>query len=268
MKASRYFAIILAAARLWAGVRIKVDVTDLKTGKTTQQELILDANRLRVNINGESQQNSVFFLTDNGRSRMVMLDRGTNEYREMDQQTLNQVSQQLTGAMAQLQTQLQNLPPEQRARIEQMMKGRGPAPGGAAPAPKTTYTAKGSGSVNGFPCTKYEGTRGAEKVADVCAAKPEDLRFTAADFQVFDQMRQFTSSLTSGLANSPFAGAQFTGLADQGFDGFPIQRTSFSGGQATGKTEVKSIDRATFSDSDFSLGNARKVELFPGRGRQ
>jgi hypothetical protein len=71
-----------------------------------------------------------------------MLDRGTNEYREMDQQTLNQVSQQLTGAMAQLQAQLQNLPPEQRARIEQMMKGRGPAPGGAAPAPKTTYTPK------------------------------------------------------------------------------------------------------------------------------
>ena len=48
---------------------------------------------------------------------MVMLDRGTNEYREMDQQTLNQVSQQLTGAMAQMQAQLQNLPPEQRARI-------------------------------------------------------------------------------------------------------------------------------------------------------
>jgi hypothetical protein len=90
---------------------------------------------------------------------------------------------------------------------------------------------------------------------------------TAADFQVLDQMRQFTSSFASGLANSPFAGAQFTGLADQGFDGFPIQRTSFSGGQATGKTEVKSIDRATFSDSDFSLGNARKVELIPGRGR-
>jgi hypothetical protein len=38
MKASRYFAIILAAAPLWAGVRIKVDVTDLKTSKTTQQE--------------------------------------------------------------------------------------------------------------------------------------------------------------------------------------------------------------------------------------
>lgn len=111
MKASRYFAIILAAVPLWAGVRIKVDVTDLKTGKTTQQELLLDANRLRVNINGEGQQTSVFFLTDSGRNRMVMLDRGTNEYREMDQQTLNQVSQQLTGAMAQLQTQLQNLPP-------------------------------------------------------------------------------------------------------------------------------------------------------------
>jgi len=261
MKALRYLALVLATAPLWAGVRIKVEVTDLKTNNTIQQELLLDASRLRVNV---GTQTSVFFLTDGGRNRMVMLDRGTNEYREMDQQTMNQVSQQLQGAMGQLQAQLQNMPPEQRARIEQMMKGRG-MPGQAPPAPRTNYAAKGSGTVNGFACTKYEGTRGAEKVADVCAAKPGDLHFTAADFQVFEQMRQFASSLTNGLANSPLAAGRFADFTDQGFEGFPIQDISFSGGEATNKSEVKSVDRATFGDADFSLGNAKKVELIPGR---
>ncbi|PWU01799.1 MAG: hypothetical protein C5B51_22010 [Terriglobia bacterium] len=268
MKTLRCFAIILAAAPLWAGVRMKIDVTDLKTNKTMQQEILLDAARLRVNIGGEGQQTSVFFLTDGGRNRLVMLDRASNEYREMDEQTLNQVSQQVSGAMAQLQAQLQNMPPEQRARIEQMMKGRGmPGLGAPQPAARTTYTVKGSGSVNGFSCTKYEGARNGEKVADLCAAKPEDLHFTAADFQVFEQMRKFASSLTSSLGNLPGASASLTSLTDPGFEGFPIQQTAYSSGQPTHKTEVKSIDRASFFDADFSLGTAKKVDLMPGRGR-
>jgi len=260
-----FFAIVLAVAgQLSAGVRIKAETTDLKTNATTQQEMLLDNERLRININtGEGSRSSVLFLTDGGRERMVMLDPARNEYREMDRQSMEQVSQQLQGAMAQMQSQLQNLPPEQRARIEQMMKGR---MGQAAAAPvRTTYTAKGSGSVNGFACTKYEGMRGAEKVAEVCAAKPADVHFAPADFQVFEKMREFGGSLMNGLANSPLANNRLADLAQPGYDGFPIQQTTYSGGQATTKMELKSLDRANFSDADFSLGSAKKVDLMPGR---
>jgi hypothetical protein len=267
MKLISLTAIFLAAAPLWAGVRIKAEMTDLKTNKTTQQEMLLDNDRLRVNINnGEGNSSSVLFLTDGGRERMVMLDPARNEYREMDRQSMEQVSQQLQGVMSQLQSQLQNLPPEQRARVEQMMKGRaGPASqAGAAPA-RTTYAAKGSSTVNGFACTNYEGTRGSEKVADVCAAKPAHVRFNPADFQVFEKMKEFAGSFASGLANAPLANNRFADLMQAGYEGFPIQQTSYSGGQATTKMEVKSIERAGLSDADFSLGSAKKVDLMPGR---
>jgi hypothetical protein len=255
-------AIVLAAAPLWAGVRIKAEMTDLKTNNTTQQELLLDNDRLRVNEGARS----ILFLTDDGRERMVILDTARSEYREMDRQSMEQVSQQLQGAMAQMQKQLENLPPDQRARIEQMMKGRmGQAGQGAAAGARTTYTAKGSGSVNGFACTKYEGMRGAEKVADLCAAKPADLRLSPNDFRIFEKMREFGASLLSGVTNSPLANSRMTDLMQQGYDGFPIQQTSYSAGQATTKSELKSIDRASFSDADFSLGSAKKVDLIPGR---
>lgn len=242
-------------------MRIKIDQVDLKTNETVQQELLLDNDRLRVNM--PKTGNSVLFLTDGGRNRLVILDTTKNEYRELDQQAINQLSQQLQGAMA----ALQNLPPEQRARIEQMMRGRG-LPGQPAPAAKTVYTAQGSGSVNGFNCTKYEGMQGSQKVAEVCASKPADLHFSASDFQVFEKMREFASSLTSGLANSPLANTRLSDITGPGFEGFPVQRIAYSGGQATNKTEVKSIDRASFSDADFSVGSAKKVDLPFGRGRQ
>jgi Domain of unknown function (DUF4412) len=253
-------ALVLAAAPLFAGLRIRVEATDAKSGSVTrQQEILLDNDRVRVNSSNQSP--TFLFLTDGGRDRIVLLNQERNEYREIDQQTVNQVTQQLQGAMAQLQSQLANLPPAQRAQMEQMLKGR---MGQAAPAPSVTYTAKGSSSVNGFSCTRYEGTRGNEKVRDVCAAKPADLNFNPSDFQVFEKMRQFSKDLFSG--NPLLSGANAEYLLQPGFEGFPIQIISHSDGQATNKWEVKGIERVSLSDADFSLGNARKADLFPGRG--
>src|SRR5581483_11123608 len=114
-----------------------------------------------------------------------------------------------------------------------------------------------------------EGTKGSEKVADVCAAKPSDLRFSDADFQVVDKLRQFAAAMTGALL-SQMAGRNIKvpDLIDQGFDGYPVQRIDYSDGQPTKRAELKSIERATFSDADFSVGSAKKADLIPGRGRQ
>jgi hypothetical protein len=257
------------AAPLWAGVRIQVESTNVGTGETTKQEILLDAERMRVNITGKDSNTSVMFLTDGGRNRMVMLDKGRNEYREMDQQTMNQAAQQMQGAMAQMQEQMKNMPPEQREMMEKMMKGKmGQIAGrGAAPV-RTTYTAKGGGSVNGFSCTKYEGTRGAEKVSELCAAKPSDIKFSPSDFQVFEKMKEFVSGFQNALANTPFGGGGFRDMADPGFEGYPIQQTIFRNGQPEVKMETKSIARASFGDADFSLGSAKKVEMPIPQGKR
>jgi hypothetical protein len=266
-------SICLAAALatpLWAGVRMQVESTNVGTGETTKQEILLDAERLRVNITGKDSNTSVMFLTDGGRNRMVMLDKGRNEYREMDQQTMNQMSQQMKGAMAQMQDAMKNMTPEQREMMEKMMKGKlGQIAGRGAAQVRTVYTAKGGGSVNGFTCTRYEGTRGAEKVSELCAAKPSDIKFSPSDFQVFENMKEFLAGFQNALANTPFGGGGFRDMADPGFEGYPVQQTIFRNGQPEMKMETKSIARASLSDADFSLGNTKKVEIpIPPAGKR
>ncbi len=269
MKHSLCFALALAAP-VFAGLRIEMDSTDLTTGTVTKREVLVDADRLRLNETGKNGNSSVLFLTDGGRNRIVVLDTAKNEYREIDQQTINQLSGQLgqtIAALAQMQAQMKNMTPEQRAAMEQMMKGRG-MPTAATPV-RTVYTAKGSGSANGYACTKYDGNRGAEKVSEICAANPSDLKFSAADFQVYEKMKEFAVGLQS-IANSPFGGGAVAAVTDTGFSGFPVQQTSFKSGQPVSRVDAKSIDRASFGDGDFSVGNATKVELIPAqvRGKQ
>jgi hypothetical protein len=103
----------------------------------------------------------------------------------------------------------------------------------------------------------------------VCAALPAQLKLTPADLEVFEKMRQFSSTLVSALANSPVRVSAPTGYGlESGYEGFPVQKTEFDSGQATKRSELKSITRTNFADADFSLGNAKKVELpIPGAAK-
>lgn len=256
----------LAASSLFAGVRIQSEDTDLATKKVSTDVILLDANRLRLD---SDDGRSVMFLTDGGRNRMVMLDKARNTYQEIDEETMKQMAAQMSGMMAQFQAQMKNMTPEQRAMMEKMMKGK--MPQAAAAAPKTVYTAKGSGSVNGFSCTKYEGDLSGVKESEVCAALPAQIKLTPADLQIFEKMKQFSSTLLSTLANSPVKISVPRYGFEEGYEGFPIQKIDFDNGQATKRSELKSITRTNFTDADFSLGNAKKVELpVPGaaRGKQ
>jgi len=84
-------------------------------------------------------------------------------------------------------------------------------------------------------------------------------------------MKQFSATLTSALASAPVRVNVSTGSIEPGYEGFPIQRVDFNSGQATKRSELKSITRVNFTDADFSLGDAKKVELpIPGaaKGKQ
>jgi hypothetical protein len=261
------FVAIAATAPLFAGVRIQMENTNLSDNKTSTETIMLDNTRLRVDAN---EKTSMMFLTDGGRNRIVILDRAKNTYQEMDEATMKQLADQMSGAMAQMDAAMKNMPPEQRAMMEKMMKGK--MPQAAAAAPKTVYTAKGSATVNGFSCTKYDGMQGAQKVSEVCAASPSQIKITPDDFQVFEKMKQFFSGMLDAMKNSPFgANIQSASITQSGLEGFPVQTTTFRNGQASDRVDLKSVTNASFSDADFSVGAAKKVEMpgmAGGRGKQ
>lgn len=256
------FSTMLAAAAVpaAAGIRVTMEETDLRSNQTVTSEILLDEGRLRAN----TDDGAFVFLTQGGR-RILAYDADRNEYREIDEATMQQMAAQLGGAMAALQQQLEGLDPAQRAVVERMMKGKGGFPGAGAPQPRpqTVYAQQGSGSVNGFSCTEYKGTRAGQPVADVCAALPGELGLDAAYYSVFDEMREFMGTLMDTLASSPLAAAISNPFDDEGYEGFPVERTSYDNGNPTRHQELQSIEDATFTDADFSFGNARKVDMMP-----
>jgi hypothetical protein len=244
--------LIAAALPLAAGTRISVDQS--KGTETTQQEILFDATRIRINSFKGGDEQSVLFLTDGGRDRLVILDTKKNEYTEIDRAALDSFKKRIRDA----QDRIANMGPLARAVAERKMRERiGDIPD--KDAPKPVYTSKGGNTVNGFACANYEGTLSGKKVSDICAARPDALKIPNDSFDVFARMRQFASELREVAPGRMSPNS--ANIADSAITGFPVIRTQFDKNKIIAKSEVKKVEPANFSDADFSLGSAKKREL-------
>ncbi len=107
----------LAAQAASAGVYVEMVDHDLKADKTTlaQKIYVQNGNGRFVDDEGHATliKNGTFYIIDDTDKTYVMFDKATME----------QLAKKISDAMEKMKAQLAQLPPEQRAQMEQMMPG-------------------------------------------------------------------------------------------------------------------------------------------------
>lgn len=267
MRFARFSCLTLVAGLLTAssaaaadGVLIVQRITNGTSVTTTQAQI--EKARMRTEITDPTGAKQIV-LFDGAKQVMTIINVTSKSYSEMTKADLDRMATQLQGMMAQMKAQLASLPPAQRAQMEAMMSGRGMP--GSAPAEKTTYTRSGTDKAGKWACTKYDGTRGGQKVSELCTVEPSVLGFTAADFTVAQQMAEFFQALMPGASDQVVT----LGRADvNGFSGLPIKSSMTTGGRTT-TTEVTDASRQNFADALFAVpaGYQKQAIAMGGRGR-
>ena len=220
---------------------------ETRDGKTTTTQIQMDKNHMRTDAAGGS--NVFIFDGDAQVVRIINMERKT--YSEMTKAEMQKMSQQ----MAQMTEKLKNMPPEQRAMMEKMMKGRGMP--GAGAVTSITYKAAGSDKAGQWSCAKYAGTRGQDHIVDICTVDPKALGLTPGDFEVAKQLAEFMKSLMPQLADE----IALNGTPEaQGFSGYPIKRTSYSNGKVSSVSELKEIKREPIPASAWQVPAGFKRE--------
>src|SRR5207248_6585511 len=131
-------------------------------GGTVMNRIQIDKDHMRAESHSDGAPMAFIFDAPKQTARVVNIDNKT--YTEITKSDMEQLRSQLDGAMAQMQEQLKNLPPEQRQRFEQLMRGRGGQTPGPAATAKIEYRKTGSDKAGRWSCTTYDGFRGQEKV--------------------------------------------------------------------------------------------------------
>ncbi len=258
-------SVLLAAAVVPAGAQGVLFVQkETRSGQTSTNEIQLDKSHMRAETNDGGRKNVVIYEAT--KQVVEIVDTANKSYREVTKADMDQLKGQMDSAMAQLQDQLKNVPPQQRAAIEQMMKARGGFPGGANPAasaPKVQYRAAGSDKVGQWSCTKYEGYTGAQKTTEVCTVDPKDLGLTASDFDIARQLAEFMRSLAPVAADRIIS---FGKTEEQGFAGVPVRQISYQNGQVEWTSELSEVKHTAFPAATFEVpAGFKKEALVPGQ---
>ena len=122
---------------------------------------------------------------------------------------------------------------------------------GAAPLAPISYRRTGTGKVRDWSCNTYDGFRGAEKVAEICAAEGAAVGLAAADFTVVQQAVDMVKAIAPPaiIERVPVYGA----TATHGFSGFVVRRVNLKNGQPEITTELVEIKREAIPATTFAL---------------
>ena len=252
--------VLCAAVPLQAAEGVLI-VERTVTGATTRTSQVqIERERMRAEMTGPTGETQIVVF-DGPQQVMRMINVGRKSYTEMTKADADRMGAQVNTAMAGMKEQLAKMPPEQRAKIEEMMARLGGAGPAAAASAKPEYRRAGSDKVGKWTCDKYEGFRNGEKTSEVCTVDPKALGFTMADFEITKQMAAFFEKMLPQGAEQMFA----IGTPEaQGFSGIPVRRVSFSGGKVQSTSELTDVRRETFAASTYEVPAGFQKQTMPG----
>lgn len=237
--AATLFVMLTTPSLLFAGVEMEMVTTDVSGEVIDRSKFFAQSNMIRIDeVDGGDSNVSMIYRND----EFMVLDHAKKSYMVMDQAMLDSVSTQVSDAMKQMEAQLANLPPEQRAMAEQMMKGRlqgmmGQEGGGA---PKFRVQAAGSGEWRSGSCDMYSVFDGAQKIQEVCAADLNDIDGANEAMAAFRGMAAFIEKLTESLPMGAGDAINPGELMDQ-IDGFPVRTRQFDRGVLASEAVLESV---------------------------
>jgi len=211
----------------------------------------------RIEVAGDHMRldaGKISMLFDVGAGKMLMLMHDKHEYMDM-----NQMAETASAAMAQANAALANLPPEQRAMIEQRMQS---AMGAAGSKVSVRITPTGaSDRVGGWSCQVYRTEIGDKRPDESCMADSSDAGISGADratvHRAFDQIKALTEKMSNGMFRAP--------IAQLPEGKFPVKITHYDDNGQAQVVVLKGISNSV-NAADFAIPSGYTLKEMEMRG--
>lgn len=260
MRAATWTACALAglAMNAHAGTVYETTTRQLAGGKEELTKLQVQGGKLRVEHN-EGGRDGVMIYKDDA---VHVLNPKDKSYVLIDRTTIKQFADQVNPALKQMEEQLQNMSPEQRAMVEKMMGANLPKD---QEAPTEIVKTARKEKIAGLNCTYSEVRQGGALEQELCLVPPGALTGGQEMFDVAKRMSALMEEMLSSL-QSPILrkslGQQVEPYAK--LDGFPVFSRIYQDGKPTMETTLKSMRAETIAAAQFDIpADYKRKEMMP-----
>ena len=252
--------ICLLSTQAFAGNVMELVTRDMGGKELDRMTSYTEGARSRMDQSSADGSFSIIFLDD----EFLYIDHGQKNYMVMDEAMLEGLSQQINEAMKEMEAELANLPPEQRAMVEEMMKGQMGGMGMDMHIPVLEVREIGSDRYESYDCTLVEMLEDGIRIQEICSVDfsevdgSEDLR---------DSFVRMATLLNKLYDSIPFAGEGIRNpmeMLDE-LKGFPVRAVEFENGKAVRQTVLESSKDMDIDADTFELpsGYSRIDPLTP-----
>jgi hypothetical protein len=181
-----------------------------------------------------------------------ILDDENKQYMELTEAQLKEVSRGMAKMMEQMQEQLKNMPPEQRAMMEKMMAGKVPAAGQKEVSPIEYRKTGQKQTINGFDCTSYDGIRDGRREMELWITDWSNIDAKASDFKVLEELAALFKGMTGPMAKTFDIGLAQKYEGEDAVPGVPIRMVvTLDDGESF--NEIKKISREEIPPGQFDV---------------
>jgi len=193
----------------------------------------------------------------------------------MDEATIKQLAGQMSQAMAQYEQMLKNVPPQQRAMMEKMMKKQmGNMMPKSIPTAESKLSKRGqSKTVAGYKTTHVQQKRDGQLTSEYWAVGWDKIEGGDEVQEAFLGMAKFQDNLTKAFTqggSNPMMG-MVKSMSDNMFkqmskmNGFPVSVINYKDGTKSRESVLESIDIRTLDPEAFEPPNGYKRQRMGGR---
>ncbi len=250
----------LIALPAGAGVVFEIETTDHQQSppKTQASEGYVEGKNLKMEIAAGRHNDKGDMIYRGDRREMVVVDHSEKSYIVMNEQAVQQMADQVSSAMSQVEEALKNVPADQRAMMEKMLKDRMPPGTTDTPSrPKSELRKTNErAEKNGYPCVKYEVFRESRKLRELWVTDWSNVEGGEEAVDAFEGMAEFFEKLLDSIPDfgqkdgDTFDGGVFEHMRE--LDGFPVVTREFGeDGSLTDETVLRSATRRALDPDDF-----------------
>jgi len=259
---------LFLAAQASAGVVFEIETKDQGSNEPGSVLTVIDGKNVKMVVtSGDGNENSEMIFHGDSRE-MVVVDHDERSYMVIDEAMMKSLGEKMSGYEAQMREALKDVPPEQRAMVEQMMKGRMPAATKAPAQPIVAFNNTGEHDTrNGYPSTKYEMTIGGHKTQDLWVTDWKNVDGGEEAVGAFQAMSGFFKQMRDSMPR--FGGRED---ADDNplqhmneMKGFPVQTYEYArDGSIAGESSLLSSVEKAVDSAEFEPPSAyKRREMMP-----
>ena len=235
----------------------------------------IEGDRMRTDTQGEDGKmaTTVIFLGET--DEMYMVDHKKRNYIVMDKESIEALGKQLSEAMQQMEAAFAQMPPEQRAMMEKMMKNKMAAEDVEPPSPQVVRSLGESGNVNGIACEWKEVTRDDLLEEKACVCDQGEIAGGKEMVAIAHEMRDFAEGLmqlASSASSIKMFGGGTMGTFAMGMTGdlggFSLISEHFDGeGKLMRRSTFQSADEVSVPAEEFTPPSDYKKQTIQGMTR-